>query len=392
MVTYAGYVEASKVAILRPHANATPHPCPYFGTCGGCNYQSLQYGAQLQAKELQLAGTLQRVGGLDLSQCNVLPIESCQAQYAYRNNMQFTFIKAQQPSKPPSCSSSLDKPLAQDSFPAVLGLHAMDNPSHIVPINTCLLQDQPANQLLQAANQACAQQPQLSAYDFTTQQGFLRKLIIRRNTGGQHLIVIVTASHQPGLLDGLVQALCDAGVTVAGVVNRVVPPSRAVSSPPTCSTTATDSADSALLQGGRQPTASPARPAEVPTGSLSRVRSKGQVRERRLGREVLGRRSRKGQLWRKLDLASAEAGTQQHVEVLFGVSEIQEQLFGLDFSISADSFFQVNTAQAEVLYSMVKQAAGEPVVQTRRTACVACRVSFLRGSYMCLHTRSVGTG
>ena len=43
------------------------------------------------------------------------------------------------------------------------------------------------------------------------------------------------------------------------------------------------------------------------------------------------------------------------------MSAISEKLCGLEFSISADSFFQVNSRQAEVLYGMIQKAAGTAV-------------------------------
>ncbi|KAL0053428.1 hypothetical protein WJX82_005653 [Trebouxia sp. C0006] len=89
-----GYAEATKVTTLQSPLNLADPPCPHFSVCGGCNYQNLQYDAQLLAKQQQVSETLQRIGGI--SNCNdvLLPIIPCQQQYHYRNNMQFTFSEA----------------------------------------------------------------------------------------------------------------------------------------------------------------------------------------------------------------------------------------------------------------------------------------------------------
>lgn len=52
-----------------------------------------------------------------------------------------------------------------------------------------------------------------------------------------------------------------------------------------------------------------------------------------------------------------EAG--RGVSVLYGRGFLLEKLCGLEFEISPESFFQTNTRQAEVLYNMVAEAAGE---------------------------------
>ena len=354
----AGYVEASKITTLQQHADAPPPPCMYFGTCAGCNYQSLQYAAQLQVKQAQVAEALQRIGGTHVSQYNLLPILPCQDQFRYRNNMQFTFSSTQSTASH-SLTSPQQDPTNIVSHETVLGLHAVDDPSCIVPIQSCLLQNEPANKLLQAATTACNQQPQLSAYDSTTQQGFLRQLIIRRNSAGEHLVSIVTTSYHPDLLAGMVRALCDASVNVAGIVNKVVPPSKAGPSMTSHSMSRPAVAPDALVGRANQAALPGVTNAEARrSNKASRVR--GQLAGNSISRKLAGKGQRRGQLGQdKGSIPQAAADGQQRVHVLFGVSAIREQLCGLEFNVSADSFFQVNTRQAEVLYQMVAQAAGE---------------------------------
>ncbi len=44
------YIRAEIVKILRPGAGRVNPPCPYFGRCGGCHWQHLEYAAQVEAK------------------------------------------------------------------------------------------------------------------------------------------------------------------------------------------------------------------------------------------------------------------------------------------------------------------------------------------------------
>lgn len=59
--------------------------CPYFGECGGCQYQHLDYAAQLRWKRKQIADLFQRVGGFH--EAPVRDVIPCPAPYGYRNRI-----------------------------------------------------------------------------------------------------------------------------------------------------------------------------------------------------------------------------------------------------------------------------------------------------------------
>jgi tRNA/tmRNA/rRNA uracil-C5-methylase (TrmA/RlmC/RlmD family) len=59
--------------------------CPYFGTCGGCQYQHLDYAAQLAVKHKQVADLFERIGKIDASL--VKPVVPCPQPYGYRNRI-----------------------------------------------------------------------------------------------------------------------------------------------------------------------------------------------------------------------------------------------------------------------------------------------------------------
>ena len=56
---------ASVVEVLTPSPVRIEPPCPYFGRCGGCDFQQLTYEAQLAAKANIIADCLQRIARLD---------------------------------------------------------------------------------------------------------------------------------------------------------------------------------------------------------------------------------------------------------------------------------------------------------------------------------------
>ena len=62
-------------------------PCPWFGRCGGCQYQHARYEAQLEYKREILVETLRRVARIDFDPQRI-EIESGEP-YGYRNRAQF---------------------------------------------------------------------------------------------------------------------------------------------------------------------------------------------------------------------------------------------------------------------------------------------------------------
>lgn len=59
--------------------------CRYFEECGGCQYQHLDYAAQLRWKHKQIIDLFERIGGF--SATTVQPVIACPAPYGYRNRI-----------------------------------------------------------------------------------------------------------------------------------------------------------------------------------------------------------------------------------------------------------------------------------------------------------------
>jgi len=79
------YVNVSIVEILEPSPDRVTAPCPYFGVCGGCQWQHVDYQAQLVAKRSEVREALRRIGHQDV------PVGVCITtgqEYAYRNKIE----------------------------------------------------------------------------------------------------------------------------------------------------------------------------------------------------------------------------------------------------------------------------------------------------------------
>src|SRR3954470_3241005 len=61
------FARARLLRVLKASPDRVTPECPYFGDCGGCQYQHLAYSTQLQLKHKQIADLFQRMGGFDPS-------------------------------------------------------------------------------------------------------------------------------------------------------------------------------------------------------------------------------------------------------------------------------------------------------------------------------------
>ena len=54
------------VKLRKPSPERTKPECPYFGQCGGCDFQHMSYTEELRAKRQRVQDALTRLGGTDL--------------------------------------------------------------------------------------------------------------------------------------------------------------------------------------------------------------------------------------------------------------------------------------------------------------------------------------
>jgi len=80
---------ASIVEVVKPSPLRVEPPCPYFGLCGGCDFQQLEYEAQLAAKVEIIRDCLHRIARIEKPPDIVMVPSPTQWQYRSRANWQF---------------------------------------------------------------------------------------------------------------------------------------------------------------------------------------------------------------------------------------------------------------------------------------------------------------
>jgi SAM-dependent methyltransferases related to tRNA (uracil-5-)-methyltransferase len=75
------------VEILEPSSARQMPPCSYFGRCGGCDFQQMNYAEQLSAKVEIIRDSLQRIGKIDYQ--GEIPIVASPSELNYRLRAQW---------------------------------------------------------------------------------------------------------------------------------------------------------------------------------------------------------------------------------------------------------------------------------------------------------------
>lgn len=78
---------AEIVEIIEPSKDRAEPRCPYFGVCGGCNFQHLNYAAQLEAKVAIIRDCLVRIGKINYEK--EIEIVGSPNEYGYRARAQW---------------------------------------------------------------------------------------------------------------------------------------------------------------------------------------------------------------------------------------------------------------------------------------------------------------
>lgn len=80
------FLEGRIIEILEPGSGRRQPPCPYFGRCGGCSWQHVEYPVQVAQKEKILRDALRKIART--SPIHWLPFVKAENEFSYRNRIQ----------------------------------------------------------------------------------------------------------------------------------------------------------------------------------------------------------------------------------------------------------------------------------------------------------------
>ena len=211
--TKKSFAEAVTEKIISPSPYRVKAKCKYFGTCGGCKQQDLNYSVQLSYKQEQVKEIFERLGGFsDFEMEEIIPAENI---FYYRNKMEFSFAEQRWLTKEEiSSTEKLDKDFA-------LGLHVPGVFDKVLDIDECFLQSELSNIILNFTRKFFKER-NVPVYSTKTHEGFLRNLVIKQSRKTDDLMVnLVTASENDEMLKEYSEQLLKVVPQITSIVNNI---------------------------------------------------------------------------------------------------------------------------------------------------------------------------
>jgi 23S rRNA (uracil1939-C5)-methyltransferase len=186
------HAEARTLEILSPSPRRVGPRCRHAALCGGCEWQTLAYDAQLEFKQQQVVDSLQRLA--HLTEYELEPIRGMEDPWRYRNKMEFSFGQA------------------EDGGP-VLGLHKRGSWREIVDVVDCELASERMNRARLAVAASC-RDIGLAPYSRDGDGGLLRHLVVREGrSSGDLLLNLFVAARFPEEAELAARVTAESGCT-----------------------------------------------------------------------------------------------------------------------------------------------------------------------------------
>ena len=193
-----GYLEGRIEELTSPSPNRIEPKCNYFGLCGGCKWQNMNYTAQLIYKQKEVFENINRIGKIESVEPEA--ILGSKDEYFYRNKMEFSFSNRRwlTISEINNKENNLNK--------NGLGFHKPGMWDKVIDIEKCYLQQDPSNDIRNSIRKYSFKN-NLPFYDYYNKNGLLRTLMIRTSSTGDLMVLIQFFENDVKKINGLLDYL-----------------------------------------------------------------------------------------------------------------------------------------------------------------------------------------
>lgn len=205
------YAEAFREEIIYPSPKRVNPRCKFFGTCGGCKQQDLDYHQQIAYKQEQVEDIFKHNTGLkDFTIEDILPSKNI---FYYRNKMEFSFSELRWLTK-----EELEMEIGKQF---VLGLHVPNVYDKILDIDECFLQSELSSSIVNFTRDFFKKR-HTTIYNTKEHSGYLRNLVIRQSQKTKDLMInLVTSEENESLMKEYVSAITIKFPEITTIINNV---------------------------------------------------------------------------------------------------------------------------------------------------------------------------
>lgn len=173
--------EGRLMEVIEKSPLETEEPCPHFGMCGGCTYQTVPYEKQLDMKLTQVKKLISDAIGTEKEAgYEFIGIHGSPKKSEYRNKMEFSFGDEYK-----------DGPLA-------LGMHKRGSFYDLVTVSDCQIVDEDFRTILKPALDYFSKN-NIPYFHRASHKGYLRHLLVRKATKtGEIIVDLVTTTQTEG--------------------------------------------------------------------------------------------------------------------------------------------------------------------------------------------------
>ncbi len=206
------YADAIMLKIIKPSINRITPLCKYSGSCGGCNWQFIDYNRQLEYKRAHIKESIEHIG--QLKNVTIYPVIASENIFKYRNKMEFACSD-----KRMFLEFELNESKISNNF--AIGFHIPGTFSKIFDVEKCLLQPPLGNNILNEVRQYIKNSDK-PVYGLKTDAGFWRFLILRYSFAyDEWMINIITAYKDLNTVKPISKILTDKFTNISSVVNNI---------------------------------------------------------------------------------------------------------------------------------------------------------------------------
>ncbi len=177
------YCMANMLELLEPSSERIEPKCKYFGTCGGCSWQMLDYQNQLKWKRQHVIDSFEHIA--KISPKIIEETIPSVREFHYRNKMEYSFSASRW---------LMDDEIKSDSQIEnkyfALGLHVPGRYDKVIDLEYCLI-DEEINDEIVNKIRLKAVELKITAYNTFTKKGFLKNLAIRNSVKKNEIMTIL---------------------------------------------------------------------------------------------------------------------------------------------------------------------------------------------------------